>query len=303
MPILRVFLFGGVSISFDDAIPANKLTRVTQTLLAYLILHRQRAHPREVLISILWGDQSEKRARNCLNTALWRLRSILEPEGIHKGAYLFTTPSGEIGFNNESNYWVDTVTLETNANNALAKPVNLLQESDVQDLQHALHLYHGDLMEGFYDDWTLRERERLRDLYLQSLAHLMHYYWSHHQFTQGIACGQQILAYDPLREEIHRDVMRIYVDMGERPLAVRQYENCLQVLETELGIPPMEETQALLKQIAPEVIRNSIPKPLKTNHLAVDLALHQLRSATHYFREAQANLRNAIEQIEQLKNG
>lgn len=281
------------------------MTRVSQTLFSYLVLQRQRLHSRDVLVNLLWGDMPEARARNCFNTALWRLRNVLEPDGVQRGAYLVTTPAGEIGFNNESDYWLDVAVLEMRANTALAKPIALLQKTEVHELEAALRLYQGDLMEGFYDDWALGERERLRDLYLRSLAHLMKYYQEdrlqgERSLEKSLAYGQQILRYDPLREEIHRELMRIYVANGERARAIRQYETCCQILETELGIPPMEETQHLLAQIAPELAdQHSSVRPVE-HPVTVDLALQQLRLALGHFEEAQIRLFRATELMEQI---
>ena len=54
-----------------------------------------------------------------------------------------------------------------------------------------------ELLEGFYDDWVLRERERLRLLYLRCLRQLMHVYRQQGAFEESLACAQQILACDP----------------------------------------------------------------------------------------------------------
>ncbi|MFQ5854953.1 MAG: BTAD domain-containing putative transcriptional regulator, partial [Anaerolineae bacterium] len=210
MSILRISLFGDVRIARDDWSSEVRVTRSVQALLAYLLLQRHRVHPREVLAGLFWGDHSENRARSCLSTALWRLRSALEPEGIPRGTYLVRTPAGEIGFNHESDHWLDVAVFEEQAGRVLAQPIDVTESAKVQELENALRLYTGELLEGFYDDWALRERERLRFLYLNSLAHLMHYHKYQGAYEESLAYGQQILQHDPLREEIHREMMRLY---------------------------------------------------------------------------------------------
>lgn len=131
-----------------------------------------------MLAGLFWGDHCQERARRCLNTTLWRLRQVLELEGIPRGTYLLTPAADEVSFNWESDYWLDAALFEEQAGQILTKPVEAMNTADVQILRQALQLYTGDLLEGFYDDWVLREREQLRRLYLNSLAHLLHYYSS-----------------------------------------------------------------------------------------------------------------------------
>jgi DNA-binding SARP family transcriptional activator len=249
MRTLRICLFGSVRVSHDGQLPTRHVTRSVQSLLAYLLLHRQRLHPREVLASVFWSEQSEERARSCLSTALWRLRGVLEANGVPKGTYLVTNPLGEIGFNRTSDHWLDVAAFEAEVNRVLAKSVQALAADDAGDLREALSLYTGELLEGFYDDWALRERERLHVLQLKGLIHLMRYWKGRGDYDEALACGQRILDQDPLREEIHREVMRIYLESGERDKAIRQYNACRRVLKEELGIAPMEETQRLHAEI------------------------------------------------------
>ena len=112
MSVLRIHLFGCVRIEQEGGRASEKPTRAVQGLLAYLLLQRHRCHSRDVLCGLFWADQDEDSARGCLNTALWRLRRVLEPEGIPRGTYLTKTADGEIGFNCESDYWLDVAVLE-----------------------------------------------------------------------------------------------------------------------------------------------------------------------------------------------
>ena len=52
------------------------------------------------------------------------------------------------------------------------------------------------------------------------------------------------LRLDPLREEAHRQLMKLYAGTDQRPAALRQYQECVRILEEELGMPPSEETTA-----------------------------------------------------------
>jgi DNA-binding SARP family transcriptional activator len=275
------------------------MTHNSQALLAYLLLQRHRTHPRELLAGVFWGDQSQKQARRCLNTALWRLRQVLEPEGIPRGTYLLTTSTDEISFNCESNHWLDVAVFETRCRSILAKPIQTMTADDADMLKRALQLYTGELLEAFYDDWALFEREQLRRLYLNSQAHLMHYCKYHGDFEESLACAQKILDQDPLREEIHREMMRLYLASGQRALAVQKYEACRQILAIELGISPMEETQMLYHQILQET-----PEPPGVHAEDTDVlnghkqALHQLRLSIDELDKAVRQLRRAIKLIE-----
>ena len=284
MGALTICLFGGIQVAHADRLAEVKISRTVKALLAYLLLHRHRVHHREVLANLFWGDHPEDRARSCLSTALWRLRCALEPEDITKGTYLVTTHSGEVGFNIESNYWLDVAIFEESVIRLLTKPVQEMKSHDADQLEDSLRLYIGELMEGFYDDWALRERERLSSLYLKTLARLMRYHGCHRAYERAIGYGRQILSQDPLREDIHREVMRLNMESGHRTEAIRHFKNCCKILETELGVEPMEETKALYAKI----IRLTDPYMLKSD-------LSQTRDSTTF--EDRAGLEQALQDL------
>lgn len=247
---ISIFLFGNFRLVYSRAYTLTPpITRNLKGLLSYLLLHRHRVHSREVLASIFWGETGQEKARHCLNTALWRLRQVLEPADTPKGTFLLSSSSGEIGFNVRSDYWLDVAVFEAKVSQILAKPVEKLAYPDAQELEDTMKLYTGELLEGFYEDWALQNRERLHALYLECLAHLMHYYRYKKIYDKSLAFGKQILVLEPLREEIHRKLMRIYQESGNRAMALRQYQVCCQILARELDIGPMEETRELHQRI------------------------------------------------------
>jgi DNA-binding SARP family transcriptional activator len=296
MGILKVVLFGSVRISHNDWLSEVIITREIQALLAFLILQPHRTYSREVLADVFWGEQSQEKARGSLNTALWKLRKALEPDGISPGTYLKTTHSGEVGFNKDSPYWLDVEVFEGGINQILAYSFQSVEESHVVNLKGVLELYSGELLERFYDTWVLSERERLNTLYLKGLIYLMQYYGFQRNYDDAITYAKQILKLDPLREEIHREMMRLYLANGQRTLALRQYEICRSLLAEEFGIAPMEDTQALYAQIFSKGDRGRSTVSASEQN-SIDQALLQLREASKAIDIAKEQIQQALHLI------
>ena len=300
MVTLRIHLLGVARISHNRYPGETTIGRGVLRLLAYLVLFRERTHAREALAGLFWGDSSEDRARSCMSTALWRLCRVLEPPGVPRGAYLLTTAAGEIGFNTGSNYWLDVAQLESHAARILSKPCHALEAGYVREIEKVLKLYAGDLLEGYYEDWALSERERLRSLYLKSQAHLLGYYSHKGLYDRALACGHYILNLDPLREEIHREMMRLYMESRRRARALQQYETCRKILETQLGVPPMEETRALRDQI---VKRSTLEPPhscFDGNPDTPHQASQQIHEALGDLDKVAGKLRRTAARLEEL---
>ena len=297
MGILQVSLLGSVRVTHNNRLTEVKLTREIQALLAYLLLQRHRAHSREVLAGLFWSDHNQEKARRALNTALWRLKKALEPEGIPPGTYL-STHSDEVGFNRQSQYWLDVEVFERETNHLIAFPKEKVNEPQVQDLEKTLELYGGELLDMLDDEWALQERERLGAIYLKGLIYLMQYYKFQKLYEKATSYGQQILRLDPLREDIHCEMMRLYVESGQRALAARQYITCQLSLAKELGISPMEETQTLYAQIFPEAYKSHLPLAFQESRnfekalgqliqisQTIDLAREQAQQALQFFTQ------------------
>ena len=293
METLQITLFGHVSVVPPNVSAPLKLPRSTQALLAYLLL-QQRLVPRDVLMDVFWVDHAPDRARSNLTTALWRLRQLLEPDDIQPGTYLITSNTGEVGFNWDSGHWLDTESFEQHIYPLLRKPVSDLDEDEVTEIEGILILYRGELLEGMYEDWALRERERFRSLHLNCLTRLMEFYAGRKNFQQSIACAHEILRRDPVREEIHRALMRIYLESGQRTLAMRQYVRCRDFLDQELGVAPLEETQLLYQQIT----ASSRSGARDDKQQSVDPSIAQLLRELQLVRQGLAETARVLERIQ-----
>jgi DNA-binding SARP family transcriptional activator len=299
MRTLKIYLFGCPQVAYDGEVCGKvRLTRAIQLLLAYLLINRHRMHSREVLAGLFWGDYSQDKARGCLNTALWRLRRALEPSGIPNGTYLVSNTSGEIGFNPESSYWLDVAIFEELIEKNMKQSIHLIDSTNILEIENALQLYQGDLLEGVFQDWALQRREHLRMLYLKALAFLVQYYNHTEEYDYSLACAQKILELEPLREEVHREVMNLYLVLGQRSQALRQYDICRTLLAAELGISPMEETQSLYARIMAEQAQRAAGDD--GGSASLQQAIQQLHKATHALEQAQSQLQNAMHLLKDL---
>ncbi len=234
---LRAYFLGRLNLiqeeeAEDDRREIQKPpTAKSQSLLAYLIVNRARAVPRERLIGMFWGERPERRARQSLSTALWHIRRCFpEQEPLEADAH-------QAQFVHEP-IWVDSEEFEAQA--GLLDPLKL---------ESALSLYQGEFLEGFYDDWIVDERYRLQESYLNVLARLMQGYENQQRFADALSLAQRLLQDNPLREDAHRMAMRAYCHLGQRNAALEQYALCERSVQEELGVEPMPETNDLFQAI------------------------------------------------------
>ncbi len=242
MSSLKVRLFGQISV-YRDGEPLPGLSAKAMELLCYLLLHRERGHAREALAGRLWPDSSDSLARKYLRQAIWRLQSALV------GSELLIARSGWIRINPKAVLWLDVAALEEARDIHRDTPGRELTDLQAQALEAAVALYRGDLIEAWYQDWCVYERDRLQLVYLAMMEQLMSNCEARQRYTQGVAYGQRILRYDPARECTHRNLMRLYYQAGDRTTALRQYERCVSAMAKEFNVPPSRETVALYHQV------------------------------------------------------
>jgi DNA-binding SARP family transcriptional activator len=243
--MLRLDLFGAMKVHVGAA--TVQLNGKPASLLAYLAMAHGQFFSRNELTLTLWCDQSAGTSSGCFNTALWRLRRVLPTS---EAKLVISDRGGAIGLNPELPLQLDVREFERCITPTLAKPLAQCDHKDIAPLRQGLNLYRGDLLAGFTDEWAVREREKNHRLQLNALSRLMQLSARAQDWSDSISCAQTILDQDPLREDIHRELMALYLHSGQRALALRQFESCRTALKRELAIAPMPETQQLYQHIA-----------------------------------------------------
>lgn len=226
------------------------LSRQNLSFLAYLVLFRDLDHPREVLIERFWSSHEPSRARSCLGSALSRLRNALRVGGTE---WLEVSPRGEPRISPKAPIWFDIVAFEAGTSLALAAPPGCLEPIRATQLAEALKHYRGDLLLGWYDNWVLEERERLRLVCLRGHRRLMEHFVALGDIDNAISSGLAALRLEPLQEMIQQQVIELYLASGQRAAAMRQYDRLVQLLKEELGVVPSKATQALVQRLKHDV--------------------------------------------------
>ena len=240
MPRLTLRLFGPFQARFGER-GLTFPTRKDQALLAYLAARPEQDYTRNKLAALLWGSAGKEQARQSLRQSLSAIRRILAL--VHPGIVVVEG---------------DRVTLDRSAIDVdVAEFERLASQKSPRDLEQAAALYLGDLLDGFdvsedpFEEWLNAERARLRETAVHVLTRLVPHQTKSGSPESAAQTAVRLLALDPLREETHRTLMRLYARQGRLGDALRQYQACVSVLRQELGAEPTEETRRVYREIVP----------------------------------------------------
>lgn len=254
-PSIRITLFGRFSVRIGEGTVVDQVPHKAQELLAYLVLHRGKAHPRDSVAELLWGERDSPNSRKYLRQVLWQLHAALAHLGRSRAAHLLRAESDWLEFAVGDGLSADVVDFEAGFNAVKSLAGEALSGEQMRALVEVAQLYSGDLLEGLPADWCGYDRERFRRMYLALLDKLVEFCESRHEHEAAIAYGMMALRYDRARERSHRSVMRALAASGDRAGAVRQYGRCVDALRDDLGVEPEPETVVLVQRIrAGEVI-------------------------------------------------
>ncbi len=257
MSRLAISLLGSPRIERDNIL-IDVDTRKAIALIAYLAVSRQR-QSRDALANLLWPEYDQPHARATLRRTLSTLNKALE------GPWL-NVDRETIGLEASPDLWIDVVVFykrleecRTHGHPAAETCLDCLMP-----LTEAVALYRDDFLVGFslrdspnFDDWQFYQADSLRREFASTLERLVHCHSVLGDFEAAITYARRWLALDRLHEPAHRVLMQLYAWSDQRAAALHQYRECVQVLEQELGVAPLESTTRLYQAIK----ENQAPQP------------------------------------------
>lgn len=217
-------LFTGFRLHYDNTDVTVALNG--QRLLAFLALRGTAT--RADLAGTLWPDTTEARANGNLRTTMWRL---------HRGGIRL------VESRNQVLSLVPGVRIDVRTFIEVASHIEQFAQSDAS---RCAILDGGDLLPGWYEDWVLFERERLRQIRLHALEKLAGHLTARRQYSRALEAALQCVHLEPLRESAHRAVLAIHLAEHNIAEAFRHYEFFRQFLHIEMGIEPSPQIQGML---------------------------------------------------------
>ena len=248
MSELELYLFGTPRLVFKNQ--TIKIDRQKSLALAAYLVLGQPQQSRSLLAALLWPEMDDHHARSALRSTLRTLTACAPVEWIQADRGTITLDPQQVSVDVVE--FINLIKLSrTHGHNR-----ETVCEVCVSLYQEALKLYSTDFAAGFhvpdspaFDDWLLMQREWLRREYADLERKLSQYYGEKQQFELAINHARQWVLIDALHEPAHRQLMRLLATNGQRSEALRQYKQCVEILDTELATPPENETTELFKTI------------------------------------------------------
>lgn len=262
MPNLTLYLSGIPRIEPDGRAVALERHKAL-ALLAYLAVTGT-PHRRDALATLLWPDLDQTHARAALRRTLSSLHIALAGDwlDIHRETIgLPPSPAVRLDVAQFRQLLAQCRAHGHPESDSCADCLPLLAEG--------VALYRGDFLAGFtlrdapaFDEWQFFETESLRRELATALERLARGYGERGEYETAVRYARRWLALDSLHEPAHCQLMCLYAWAGQRQAALRQYAECVRLLERELGQPPQPATTELY--IAIKENRLPLPSPEET---------------------------------------
>ena len=223
---VEVRLLGGLSLTCGDR--SVDVPPGSRRLLAYLALHPGGAD-RKQAAGVLWPTVGDTRAAGNLRSALWRLQQV--------GCAVVRAEHARLGLHD--GVTVDVVELESWAGRVIAgdaTPADLAVSPSP--------VIESELLPGWYDDWVLVVRDRLRMRVLHALEALGALLRDAGRPWEAVEAVQAAVIAEPLRESGQRALIEAHQAAGDWVAARRQYDVFRGLLRREIGVEPSPELTA-----------------------------------------------------------
>lgn len=232
--MLEIFTLGGVCFRLNGQFVDDIGLRKAEALLVYLAV-TDRPIQRSVLADLFWPQHAHTKVLTSLRAALAALHRKFPEE------LAITRESVQI--NPHRPCYLDLK--------------DLAGQLAAGQIESALNGYKGDFMAGFhaidsapFEEWMLTEQMRIRDALISALHESLSLAIGTRDIAFGLRLAHKLLDLDAYDEIGHQGCMLLHTLNGERAAAVRHYQDCVEILEADLGVSPQADTQTLFAMIS-----------------------------------------------------
>jgi DNA-binding SARP family transcriptional activator len=236
LPLLEVYALGAGNAlingepitSWDGALPRN---------LFFFFVDRPLV-TRDEVFATFWPDLSVKEATNVFHVTKRKISERLDHEltSYNSGFYI---PSGQMTVQYDAVAFLE----------AIEQASTLDDDEAAKKYRLAIDLYRGDFLSGLKMEWAIERRHALKTSYAQALIALGRICNRQDKDEEALGYFLRALHNTPEREDIHREVMKLYAKLGRPEDAKAQYQRLAEELEADLGIAPSRESRELYENL------------------------------------------------------
>lgn len=244
---LAVRLFGPLEVLIEGVPLPPVRSRKILWAFGLLVLRSGRPVDREWLARTLWPDNDLTQALANLRPNISQLRS-----GLGREADRIESP--------------DRRTLCLNLEGAFADVMlfdSLVASARSADLELAVDLYRGPLMEGCAEEWVFQERDARERACVGALNRLGEIATLGGDYATAAERYRRAAALSPLADGPRRGLMDALARGGDRNGALDVYRQFADLLRAEIGVEPEEATTGLYLQLRRQIRedgRGTIPR-------------------------------------------
>jgi DNA-binding SARP family transcriptional activator len=223
----RVSLFDGFELRCHDQ--RVELPMVAQRLVALLAVH-DRPLLRAYVAGTLWPEKTDARSLANLRSVLWRLRQ--PDEGLIRSAGSHISLSEGV---------------DVDVRRLVRLTTDLLAGTDVvPSRETSALLTAGEFLPGWYDEWVLAERERLRQLRQHAMEAMCSRLTQLGRHGEAVDVGLAAVGADPLRESARAALIAAHFAEGNAVEAIRQFKAYRVLLWNSLQVKPGPTLQSFV---------------------------------------------------------
>ena len=226
-------------------------------LLAYMICRRSHLVTQDELINQLWGEEDKSaNPANALKTMFHRLRTMLSQLEGFSGYDLIIRQSGSYAWNTDI-----PVDLDADLFEQLCKEAAASQDEEQRFSRYleALTLYQGDFLPRFStESWVIPLSAYYHNLYLQAIEFVIPRLEAAGRMEEAISFTRKAVEIDPYNEPLYCYLMRELMALGDQQGVIAVYDTISDLLFTNFGVMPSEETRALYRTAMRTINANSL---------------------------------------------
>jgi DNA-binding SARP family transcriptional activator len=202
---------------------------------------------RDEIFATFWPDLSVKEATNVFHVTKRKISERISMKVDETGSYELTQYSS--GFYIPSEKVIRHYDV-SDFQAAIERSMTVTDDQEEEQLLvEAIDFYKSPFLETIDMPWVLNRREQLRQLYAQALISMGRLNKRRNNQETALGFFIRSLKETPEREDIHREVMNLYLKLGRAHDAEAQYNHLVKFLRENLSIGPSRESQELYKLI------------------------------------------------------